>query len=354
LHSIFHFENIFCEDAIKPKTLNIAAARPVITGVPKRLVFHAVKDSFVALYEWFRAFRKTFSIEPGLYFIGERYDVAAPLLVTGNYHLTVYLLWRVLRNRTVRILVIDTDGINVWCASGKGRFCAREILRQLRRYDRRLITRGERIELVLPKLSLSGVSLSELRKNGVSPRIGPVYRRDIPAYLDTAPLADRATDTYRFDLRDRLFTLLPSLAQFMKFGLFVCAGLFAWDHWFATGIHWQVLPIIAVSIVLYVVLFPLLPSRTFAIKGLSTAGLMIAGMALLASRNGSGIPDASTSAFYALFTAGANLFFALSYTGNSGVSNYSLVKREIVRFLIPTIALGVAALVVIIVKGVMS
>lgn len=329
-------------------------ALPIITGVPRRLEFHYFKDALKALYEWVRAFRKTFTIEPGLYFFGERYDIGTPLLVTANYHLTVYLLWRVLRGRSVRLLVIDTGGINVWCASGKGSFSAAEILRQLRRYDRKLVTRDARIELVLPKLSLSGVSLSSLRKNGIAPRIGPVYRYDIPAYLDEQPLRDRATDTYRFTLRDRLFTLVPSLVQFLWYGVFVFIALFVWDRIFATGIHWQVAPIIALSVVLYVVLFPVLPGRLFAVKGLALSGPMIAAIALCAHLTAGDGGHAASTAFYALFTAGTNLFFALSYTGNSGVSNYSLVKKEIVWFLFPTIALFAGALAALIIRGVMS
>jgi hypothetical protein len=328
------------------------AGRTEPKALPGPLRFGAI-DYLKALYSWVFSFQRTFAIEPGLYYTGGGYDREAPLLATCNYHMTVFLLWRTLRKKTVRLLVIDTEGINVWCSSGKGRFSASEILRQLDRYDRDLLTDRDTITLVLPKLSLSGVSLEELKEMGVTPRIGPVYRHDIPAYLDEAPLRDRGSDSYRFTLRDRLFTLVPSLAQFLKYGVIAAVALLAWDYFFYTGIYWQVIPIVAVVVTLYVVLFPLLPTRTFAVKGLALALAIIAaytGWLLLVE---GGINDAAAYSFYALFTAGTCLFFALSYTGNSGVSNYSLVKKEIIRYLPVTALIYLAALAVITLTGVL-
>jgi hypothetical protein len=328
------------------------AGRMEMRALPKPLRFGAI-DYLKSLYSWIFSFRRTYSIEPGLYYTGGSYDGTAPLLATGNYHMTVFLLWRTLRGRSVRLLVVDTEGINVWCASGKGRFSASEILRQLARYDLGLLTDGDAVTLVLPKLSLSGVSLAELKSAGIIPRIGPVYRHDIPAYLDALPLRDRASDRYRFTLRDRLFTLVPSLAQFLKYGAVAAAALLAWDYFFDTGIYWQVLPIIAAVVVLYVVLFPILPTRTFAVKGLVLALAIIAAYTAWLYIAGEGIADAAGYSFYTLFTAGTCIFFALSYTGNSGVSNYSLVKKEIVRYLPVTALIYLAALAAITLKGVL-
>ena len=95
---------------------------------PQKISFKII-DYFKVLYSWMFAFRRTFIIEPGLYFTGEEYDISTPLLVSCNYHMTVFVLWRILRTRNVRLLVIDTHGINVWCSSGKGQFSADEILK---------------------------------------------------------------------------------------------------------------------------------------------------------------------------------------------------------------------------------
>ena len=105
---------------------------------PRALRFSWV-DHLKLVIGWFDAFRRNYAVAPGLYYTGETYDRDAPLLVTSNYLMTVLLVARHARAFNARLLVIDTDGINVWCAAGKGRFSNPQILRQLERYDRELL-----------------------------------------------------------------------------------------------------------------------------------------------------------------------------------------------------------------------
>ena len=91
-------------------------------------------DPFLALVAWLDAFRRTYAVPPGLYHTGPTNDPEAPLLVTANHRLTVLALVRHLRRHPTRILVVDTDGINVWCSAAKGVFSAEAILTQLARY----------------------------------------------------------------------------------------------------------------------------------------------------------------------------------------------------------------------------
>ncbi len=90
-------------------------------------------DYIKALVCWLNAFKRTYAIEPGIYYTGDHYDRNAPLLVTSNYFLTVFLVIRRIRGFNARLLVIDTDGINVWCSASKGQFSHTEILNQLDR-----------------------------------------------------------------------------------------------------------------------------------------------------------------------------------------------------------------------------
>ena len=226
-----------------------------------------LKDYIKAFICWLRSFKITYKIEPGLYYTGKSYDMNAPLLVTSNYLLTVFLLWRVLRQRNIRLLVIDTKGVNVWCSSGKEQFNAEEIKKQLDRYDSEILGQNDKLKLILPKLSLSGVNLKKLRKYQIVPVIGPIYRQNIPTYLDECLYKNCNDEKYHFNLRDRLFTLLPSLTQFSKYLLFYMLGLFIWDYFKPTGIYWQVLAIGFVVGLLYIILFPFLFTKNFAIKG---------------------------------------------------------------------------------------
>ena len=62
-----------------------------------------------------------FAVDPGLYALrnpGEQ----APVLVTANYKMSFDRLRQALPGRDAWILVLDTNGINVWCAAGKGTF----------------------------------------------------------------------------------------------------------------------------------------------------------------------------------------------------------------------------------------
>ncbi len=316
---------------------------------PQRLEFGFI-DWIKAFISWILAYRKTFDIKPGLYFNGKEYDINSALLVTCNYHMTVFLLWRILKKRNVRILVIDTKGINVWCSSGKGQFSSCEIIKQLARYDTKDLTESDKLEIILPKLSLSGVRLSELRKVNIIPTIGPIYAQDLPKYLDHK-IVDCVDDYYKFNLRNRLFTLLPSFIQFTKYIAMVTAVLFILHLIFKTGFWWQILPVSLSIPILYIILFPILPSKNFSLKGITLFVFQTVILSFIFGSRLAEVPGFIIS-FHLLFYLGTNIFFGLYYTGNSGVSNYSLVKKEIVTFLPVTFFLYLGALIMIILQGV--
>lgn len=318
--------------------------------IPEQIKFYFI-DYLKVFYSWVRAFRKTFVIEPGLYYTGEKYNIDSPFLVTCNYHMTVFWLWRVLKKRSVRILVIDTNGINVWCSAGKGQFSAGNIIRQLKRYDNKILYTNEKLEIVLPKLSLSGVSIPKLKSFSIKPIIGPVYARDLPEFLDNPPLRDRVADKFKFSFTDRLFTLVPSMIQFTKYLILMFAVLFVWNYFFNTGIYWQVLPIGILFGISYIILFPLLPTKKFTLKGL-TLFVFFGLMLFYYFINSGHAMETLTLLFYLSFMSATAIFFSLYYTGNSGVSNYSLVKKEIIHFLPVSAILYVAALTIIIIIGI--
>jgi len=61
-------------------------------------------------------------------------DENSPVLVTANYKLTVDKLREELHGFNLWILVIDTNGVNVWCAAGKGTFSTEEIICKIQKY----------------------------------------------------------------------------------------------------------------------------------------------------------------------------------------------------------------------------
>lgn len=306
-------------------------------------------DYLKLLVSWIFAFKRTYVVEPGLYYLGSEFDADAPLLVTSNYRMTVVLVARKARQANARLLVVDTDGINVWCAAGKGAFSNRAILQQLERYDRRLLTQAKWLRLVLPKFALAGVDFTALRDHKIRPIIGPLYAKDLPAYLQGSRLEDCDNDRVVFGLQSRIFTWLPGLVQAVGYGVSIVVVMTIVGRIWSVSAPLGLITLLAAVATAYPLLFPWLPGKRFAVKGISLAFLMTLALGALA---GSGwlaldmLPAAIAFAF-----AGA-IFIGLAYTGNSAVSNYSRVRKEIARFLPLNVLLFALSLVLFIALGV--
>lgn len=305
-------------------------------------------DYLKALVCWFDGYQRTYAIAPGLYYTGDRYNPEKPLLVTSNYLLTVLVLVRRVRFFNARLLVIDTDGINVWCSAGKGRFSNLEIFRQLVRYQELLLSRDRRLTLILPKFSLSGVDLRMLQHAYVRPVIGPLYAKDLPAYLTNPPYIDN-NDTVHFGFQSRLFTWLPGLGQFLGYCLALVLVLLGIQIFFGFAVPWKILAITALICTLYPLLFPWIPGDRFAVKGLCLGALISLTLVPGVYAN---ILKWSDLPMAVLFIIATGIFMGLAYTGNSAVSNYSAVRKEIARFLPANVLLYAAALIAFIVTEV--
>jgi hypothetical protein len=277
-------------------------------------------DYIRAFISWIFLFLNIFSVRPGYYCIGKRSE-NAPLLLTCNNFLSVFLLARRIGRRSVRLLIVDTNGINVWCSAGEDKFSAEEIIDKAGRAG--LMKEGEKTEMILPKLCLSGVRLSDLRRAGMKPVIGPIYAKDVPVYLDRGEFRDRVSDHFRFGLKSRMFTAVPTSIQFFYWFL----GIYLLTFWaFTSSIIWTAV----VLAFLYPVLFPYLPGSQFAVKGISLGVLAALVISVYFSAQGLRIESALSWMLFALATS---MFIALSYTGNSPVSNYDNVRKETARFL---------------------
>src|SRR5664280_2043790 len=74
--------------------------------------------------------RRNSAVVPGLYRVGDPTS-SSPVLVTCNYRMTVDLVRRDLAGVDAWLLVLETYGINVWCAAGKGTFGTDELVRRI-------------------------------------------------------------------------------------------------------------------------------------------------------------------------------------------------------------------------------
>ncbi|MBW2504716.1 MAG: hypothetical protein JRE16_09120, partial [Deltaproteobacteria bacterium] len=146
--------------------------------------------------------RLRFSIAPGLYAIGDP-DDQSDVVVTANYKMTFDLLRRALDGRNLWILVLDTKGINVWCAAGKGTFGTTELVNRVESVQLDQIVAHRR--LIVPQLGAVGVSAHAVKKgSGFAVVYGPVRAEDLPAFLDSGCQASQAMRRVSFGAYERL------------------------------------------------------------------------------------------------------------------------------------------------------
>ncbi len=283
------------------------------------------------------AFRMRWRVEPGLYAAG-RPDEDSPVLVTASYRLGFDMLRRDLRGTACWILVLDTNGINVWCAAGAGTFGTEEVVFRVQKSRVAEVVRHR--TLVLPQLAAPGVSAGEVtRQTGFAVRWGPVRSRDIPAYLGSGLEAIPAMRAVSFDVQDRAVLVPMEVGQSLRrfpafaFAAILFAGLGpggvtlgrAWaGSWplFALG-----LGAILSGSVLVPLLLPLLPPRAFSAKGWAVGAVVTA--ALL---HGLGMAAGKDPFFIAacwLFFPAASAWMAMAFTGATPFTGHSGVRAEL-------------------------
>lgn len=151
--------------------------------------------------------RMNYRVEAGLYSIGNP-TAAAPVFVTSNYKLSFDHLRRALRGLEAWLLVLDTHGVNVWCAAGKGTFSTEELVRRIEVTGLAGIVSHRR--LILPQLGAVGVAAEAA---GFTVIYGPVRAANIPAWLNAGRRKDAAMRTVSFSLWDRLVLVPVEIAN---------------------------------------------------------------------------------------------------------------------------------------------
>ncbi|HLE12174.1 MAG: hypothetical protein A2504_13575 [Bdellovibrionales bacterium RIFOXYD12_FULL_39_22] len=118
---------------------------------------------------------------PGIVALGHP-DKNSLVLISGNYFLTVFKLKRILKNLNCYILVVDSAGVNVWCAAGAGDFNENKVVDAIFTYKLDELVSHRRV--ILPQLAAVGVDLQILRqRSGFNGEWGPASFYDLPEYL---------------------------------------------------------------------------------------------------------------------------------------------------------------------------
>ncbi len=235
------------------------------------------------------------------------------------------------------ILVVDTRGINVWCAAGKQSFSAEEVAYQVQ--NAKLDQLVSHRELILPQLAASGVAVRDLKKLcGFKGRFGPILASVLPAFLKTGK-ADETMRTVTFSLRERAVLIPLEICMLWKqlliaFTLFflisgISPEIFSFEAALDRGIILILTTFAAITsgAVITPLLLPWIPFRQFWLKGTVVGG--IAGLLLL-------IPGESTvngveKLALFLWITGCSAFLAMNFTGSTPFTSLSGVEKEMRR-----------------------
>lgn len=202
--------------------------------------------------------------ETGLFPIG-RPDRSAPVIVTGNYTLTVRRVSRALRGEDAWLLVADSKGINVWCAAGGGYLTHHDVIAALR--TSQVADRVEHRKLILPQLGATGIERSRLEEaSGWHAAWGPARATDLPAFLGRGRHTVKKERTVRFPMSDRL-----QMAAMWAVPMVPILGLLLWP---ITGLLPALIDAAAITAIVMALFagMPRLPLRTH--RGLLVYGAL--------------------------------------------------------------------------------
>ena len=270
--------------------------------------------------------RMKHKVEPGLYKLGKP-GPESPVFVTANYTLSFDALRSSLKEIDGYILVLNTFGINVWCAAGKGTFGTEELIRKIGETNLAEIINHR--NLILPQLGAPGVSAHKVKeRSGFHIKYGPVRAGDIPEYLSTKKVSAEARRV-KFTLGDRL-TLVPvEFVQVILPLLIVAVVLF-----FTVGL----IPALALAgsviagTALFPAMLPWLPTKNFSTKGFILGGLVasVFGLAHMLNRLDQPLIYILVSTLaYVITLPPVTAFLALNFTGATTFTSRSGVRKEI-------------------------
>jgi acetyl-CoA decarbonylase/synthase complex subunit gamma len=296
-----------------------------------------------------------YAVDPGLYAL-DKPDSDSPVLVTANYKMSFDSLRAALPGRNAWILVLDTKGINVWCAAGKGTFGTGELINRIELSGLKNVVSHRKI--ILPQLGAPGVAAHQVKQtSGFKVHYGPIRAEDLPPYLESGLKTTPAMRIMTFPLKDRAVLIPIEVVAAVKpfliiaLSLFILSGIGGPAGFWANTVNYGLFAVLALlsailsGAALIPLLLPYLPGRAFSLKGFFT-GFVIA-LILLYLRNvnlqaWAGMIEALA---WMLIIPAISSYLAMNFTGCSTYTSLSGVKKEM-RWALPAqIAAGALGIV---------
>jgi len=300
--------------------------------------------------------RNSYMVDPGLYALGQP-DTDSPVLISANYKMSFDNLREALPGRNAWILVLDTNGINVWCAAGKGTFGTDELVGRIEECGLRSLVNHRRV--IVPQLGAAGISAHEAQRlSGFKITYGPIRAADLPEFMDSDHKARPEMREKTFSTTERLALVPVELVHALKTlffifpSLLILGGLAGTDGLRASvalglldtaGLMFGILA----GCVITPLLLPWLPGRAFAAKGIppGIACALLFLFLFLPAASEIKLGALATSAWLLIIPA-VSAYLAMNFTGCSTFTSLSGVKNEM-RIAVPVEIGAVAAGVIL-------
>jgi hypothetical protein len=255
--------------SVSPCAKNICCRSGVSESVPVVSTSLSLKDILGGWKVRWGIGRMNYMVEPGLYAV-EKPDNDSPVLVSANYKFTFDTLRKNLAGLNCWLLLLDTKGVNVWCAAGKGTFGTYELINRIETVGLSDIVTHRK--LILPQLGATGVNAHDTAQNtGFNVTYGPVRASDIKGFISSGYKATKEMRTVKFTFWDRLVLTPMELVEAARKSLFVFGVLFVLNLFAAYSFG-------AFDFVAYIgavltgafftpILLPFIPGKAFSWKG---------------------------------------------------------------------------------------
>lgn len=272
--------------------------------------------------------RMDYKVNPGLYKTGQP-GPDSEVFISSNYKMSFDVLRKNLDGINAWIIVLDTAGINVWCAAGKGTFGTDELVRMIDQTSIKDHIDHKRI--IVPQLGAPGISAHEVKKrSGLNVIYGPVKASDIKDFLKNNRKTTEKMKKVTFTFFERLVLTPTEFVLSLKYSPLFLILLFLVDIIIGKNgleVFYKDILIFFGALfsgtVLFPVLLPVLPFRSFALKG------WILGMIYIVTTNLVVFNSIQGNYVHMLTIPILVSFLSYNFTGSSTYTSLSGVEKEL-------------------------
>ncbi len=329
--------------------INIQNLRPMSFYIPTVSSTLEIKDYLGAMKVRWGIGRNNFRVDAGLYKVGKPTS-SSDVFVTANYKLSFDTLRKNLKSIDAWILVLDTKGVNVWCAAGKGTFGTKEFIKRIKIHDLDKLVNHKKV--IVPQLGAVGIAAHEVKEStGFRVVYGPVRANDIKPFVALGYKATPEMRRVNFPLKERV-KLIPVEIFYGKYYLLAVpliflalSGLNSQGYSFELALSegknsaLNLFSSYLAGCVLTPIFLPIIPLKRFSLKGLSL-GMVLALILGYFHFLGSNFVEVVS---WVLIIGSISSFMAMNFTGSSTYTSLSGVQKEMKTALpiqIVTVSLG--------------